>query len=74
MKTEIMKDANGNILSERESKMFMNFQERFNKIKEMVKSDDKKLTNKDRKFYNEYKGSIWDTNPLFFKENIKEEK
>tara|TARA_R110000824_G_C14798565_1_gene634130 strand:+ start:342 stop:539 length:198 start_codon:yes stop_codon:yes gene_type:complete len=63
-----MKDANGNILSEREGKMFENFQKRFNKVKAMIKSDDKKLTNKDRKFYNQYKGSIWDTNPLFFKE------
>mgnify|MGYP003628454347 FL=1 len=44
-----MKDANGNILSEREGKMFENFQKRFNKVKAMIKSDDKKLTNKDRK-------------------------
>ena len=65
---EIMKDVNGNILSEREAKLFMNFQERFNKVKQMVESDDKKLTNKDRKFYNDYKGSIWETDPLFFKE------
>ena len=68
MAKEIMKDANGNVLSEREAKIFMNFQERFNRIKKMVESDDKKLTNKERKFYNEYKGSIWETDPLFFKE------
>jgi hypothetical protein len=68
MVKEIMKDANGNILSEREAKLFMNFQKRFNKVKQMVESDDKKLTNKDRKFYNDYKGSIWETDPLFFKE------
>ena len=47
MNKEIMKDSNGNILSEREAKLFMNFQERFNKVKQMVESDDKKLTNKD---------------------------
>ena len=64
-----MKDANGNILSEREAKMFMNFQERFNRVKKMVESNDKKLTNKDRKFYEIYKGSIWETDPLFFKED-----
>ena len=69
MSKEIMKDSNGNILSEREAKLFMNFQERFNKVKQMVESDDKKLTNKDRKFYNDYKCSIWETNPLFFKED-----
>lgn len=69
MSKEIMRDSNGNILSEREAKLFMNFQERFNKVKQMVESDDKKLTNKDRKFYNDYKGSIWETNPLFFKED-----
>ena len=68
MEKEIMKDANGNILSEREAKMFANFQERFNRVKKMVESKDKKLTNKDRKFYESYKGSIWETNPLFFKE------
>ena len=68
MNKEIMRDSNGNILSEREAKLFMNFQERFNKVKQMVESDDKKLTNKDRKFYNDYKGSIWETDPLFFKE------
>ena len=68
MSKEIMRDSNGNILSEREAKLFMNFQERFNKVKQMVESDDKKLTNKDRKFYNDYKGSIWETDPLFFKE------
>ena len=66
---EIMKDVNGNILSEREAKLFMNFQETFNRIKKMVESNDKKLTNKDRKLYNDYKGSIWETNPLFFKED-----
>lgn len=69
MSKEIMRDSNGNILSEREAKLFMNFQERFNKVKQMVESDDKKLTNKDRKFYNDYKGSIWETDPLFFKED-----
>ena len=69
MSKEIMRDSNGNILSEREAKLFMNFQERFNKVKQMVESNDKKLTNKDRKFYNDYKGSIWETNPLFFKED-----
>ena len=68
-----MKDSNGNVLSEKEAKMFMNFQERFNKIKSMVESSDKKLTNKDRKLYNDYKGSIWETNPLFFKEANNEE-
>ena len=66
---EIMKDVNGNILSEREAKLFMNFQETFNRIKKMVESNDKKLTNKDRKLYNDYKGSIWETHPLFFKED-----
>ena len=69
MSKPVMKDANGNVLSEREAKIFMNFQERFNRVKKMVESDDKKLTNKDRKFYNEYKGSIWETEPLFFKED-----
>lgn len=69
MSKEIMRDSNGNILSEREAKLFMNFQERFNKVKQMVESNDKKLTNKDRKFYNDYKGSIWETDPLFFKED-----
>tara|TARA_R100000152_G_C6664915_1_gene102816 strand:- start:398 stop:610 length:213 start_codon:yes stop_codon:yes gene_type:complete len=69
MSKPVMKDANGNVLSEREAKIFMNFQERFNRVKKMVESNDKKLTNKDRKFYNEYKGSIWETDPLFFKED-----
>ena len=66
-----MRDSNGNILSEKEAKLFRNFQERFNKVKKMVESDDKKLTNKDRKFYNDYKGSIWETEPLFFEKERK---
>ena len=35
---EIMKDVNGNILSEREEKMRMLFQTTFNRIKSIIKS------------------------------------
>ena len=34
----MLKDANGNILSEREEKLWINFQKNFNRIKSIIKS------------------------------------
>lgn len=76
----MLKDANGNVLSKREEKMWIRFQKEFNRVKGLVKNTCSEtyeagkrvskevscgqLSNKDRKFYNRFVGTAWDTEPL----------
>ncbi len=76
----MLKDANGNVLTKREEKMWIRFQKEFNRVKGLVKNtcsetyeagkrvsreiDCGQLSNKDRKFYNRFVGTAWDTEPL----------
>ena len=79
----MLKGANGNVLSQREEKIWMSFQTTFNRIKSIIKSKlgdsfiegekvskslkepyKKRLMIKDINLYNEYVGSLWDTNPI----------
>tara|TARA_R100000995_G_C3461470_1_gene113385 strand:- start:595 stop:834 length:240 start_codon:yes stop_codon:yes gene_type:complete len=76
----MLKDANGNVLSKREEKMWIRFQKEFNRVKGLVQIqcsetyeagkrvskeiDSGQLSGKDRKFYNRFVGTVWDTKPL----------